>query len=544
MIKSAVMGCAALLVTVSACAQVSESSGVSDIGASSAASQDTYTGPPEDDPSWVASVTEEARQNTKMIGGDPAGEGEWPFFGVMRAKFEMNSAGEMLAQHFCGATVIAKRWMLTAAHCVAYAQQAANGDWEVYSSEHQTYGPLEMVIGINDLKKTDETAVFQVVDVKLHPDYNGWQQISEDAWIGEKNDIALIKLDRDWDGPIMRLSAGGESDTDQVFGRGFAAGFGSRSTAAGKNKQKFSIAKNNMTAEAGSPRLMHATLPLKSSEYCLERLSQHGFNPEQNICAAYDDGGIDSCQGDSGGPLVGLDRHERAYQIGVVSYGKGCAEAGNPGVYARVSNYRSWIEETVPETKAIFVNAEPETELVLNQEGIEAMISMMDAEGVSNGVNIQIILEDSGEETATLKTGQEARLKITTKIGGRIWIISREHSGKLVPLFPTAQISSADTIVEAGTTISIPDDYSDFGFEAQLENDDLESEENELYVLVLPPSFEIVGDGVPEITKGLGTKRRDYIQRLRNQVAKALEESGGVDSGFASGRIRYSVTKN
>lgn len=61
------------------------------------------------------------------------------------------------------------------------------------------------------------------------------------------------------------------------------------------------------------------------------------------ICAGYRDGGIDHCYGDSGGPLV-EDHNGHVRLIGVVSFAKGCAKPNYPGVYARVSSVRRWIE--------------------------------------------------------------------------------------------------------------------------------------------------------------------------------------------------------
>ena len=56
----------------------------------------------------------------------------------------------------------------------------------------------------------------------------------------------------------------------------------------------------------------------------------------------------DSCQGDSGGPLVIKgDVASSDLQVGVVSWGLGCADADFPGIYARISQVYGWIEDSV-----------------------------------------------------------------------------------------------------------------------------------------------------------------------------------------------------
>ncbi|CAB3232988.1 unnamed protein product [Arctia plantaginis] len=64
---------------------------------------------------------------------------------------------------------------------------------------------------------------------------------------------------------------------------------------------------------------------------------------ENMICAGLlDIGGADTCQGDSGGPLM-----YKGVVVGVTSWGASCAHPQFPGVYARVSMYSTWINQTV-----------------------------------------------------------------------------------------------------------------------------------------------------------------------------------------------------
>jgi len=64
---------------------------------------------------------------------------------------------------------------------------------------------------------------------------------------------------------------------------------------------------------------------------------------DKMVCAGVVKGGQDSCQGDSGGPLVCMQGNGRWAQVGITSWGEGCAETEMPGVYASVPKLLPWI---------------------------------------------------------------------------------------------------------------------------------------------------------------------------------------------------------
>jgi len=101
-----------------------------------------------------------------------------------------------------------------------------------------------------------------------------------------------------------------------------------------------------------SDQLMQVSVNVISNDECdASGDNQDNYNGQitsNMLCAKVNGGGKDSCQGDSGGPLTNPAGH----QVGVVSWGVGCAEPNFPGVYARVSKAYDWIEKTVCDNNA------------------------------------------------------------------------------------------------------------------------------------------------------------------------------------------------
>jgi len=238
----------------------------------------------------------------RIVGGTVAKDGEFPWQVSLRA---LGGAG---ATHFCGASVIDKDWILTAAHCCA---------GQIPLTMHVVAGGIEL------LTFEEEEQTRNVREIIMHPNYDS-NTIS--------NDICLLHLSEslvwtDWVQPLALPEQGVETDAGTMC---TVTGWGTTNENGGFLPNK----------------LHKVEVPVVSDEDC--NVSYEGTNPilDSMICAGLPEGGKDSCQGDSGGPFIcGEAGSEQS--IGIVSWGVGCARPGYPGVYTQTSYFVDWVMETM-----------------------------------------------------------------------------------------------------------------------------------------------------------------------------------------------------
>lgn len=223
-----------------------------------------------------------------IVGGSQAADGQFPFMASVQSKGSDGTDG-----HFCGGSVVAKRWVLTAAHCLVDTDP---GDIQVATGRTD----------IDDLSKGQTLAADRIL---IHPKYE-----SEGTF-----DAALIHVTADIAAPAIALAPTTDDSLEQS---------GAALTVAGWGTEFF-----------GSPfipnRLKSVDVMAVADDDCVTN-SLMGFQPESEVCA--ETLGGDSCQGDSGGPLFGNLADGRLVQVGIVSYGLGCATPAFPGVYGEVNN--------------------------------------------------------------------------------------------------------------------------------------------------------------------------------------------------------------
>ncbi|MBA1347481.1 trypsin-like serine protease [Rhizobium sp. WYCCWR 11146] len=255
----------------------------------------------------------------RVIGGQAAKKGEWPWQVKILAP-DPEQRGRFGGH--CGGSLIAPRWILTAAHCVTSGR---SGKQDLFARDLlivEGKSKIDKVIAVDGPDKPG----LAVEDVIIHEDFD--RKVFA-------NDIALIKLAEPAKSKPAILASAADDEVE-------AAGHPAVVTGWGYTKADHGWDDKYLPTE-----LQEVELPIVPREDCRAayRDSSMRMNPidERNVCAGYAEGGKDACQGDSGGPLVAQRPDKRWIQLGVVSWGAGCAEAEHYGVYTRVAAFRDWI---------------------------------------------------------------------------------------------------------------------------------------------------------------------------------------------------------
>lgn len=241
---------------------------------------------------FCALVQTALASSTRIVGGITAVAGEYPFIVSLQRP-----------SHFCGGSLVDKKWVLTAAHCV----------------KGSTTSGLKLRVGLYKQGEFAGVETFSAKKIVIHPEYNS----STNDY-----DFALIQLDGESQIPpiplIERLPRIPDEEDEAPLAT--TAGWGATSEGGGTLPKT----------------LMKVEVPLVSPKRC--EAAYPNQITKTMLCAGYIQGQKDSCQGDSGGPLYVRLLSGQHQLAGVVSWGQGCARPNKFGVYADVHIGLEWIQ--------------------------------------------------------------------------------------------------------------------------------------------------------------------------------------------------------
>jgi len=241
------------------------------------------------------------KHNTRVIAGQTAVRGSWPWQVLITYGSKAT----------CGGTLIAPRWVVTAAHCV----------------ERKAKYPFmfSAIVGEHDRSQGDgsEQAI-QVAMLYRHPDYNTRTV---------DNDITLFKLSEPAKLNKYVKTACLPSGDVPVGTKCYVTGWGKTSVPGSMVRV-----------------LQQGALPVVPNDVCYNFNKKVFPFPVTKGMVCGGTGGKDrtaSCQGDSGGPFV--CEINGVWELhGTVSYGSpDCKSTEMYTVFSRTNYFKKWIQETI-----------------------------------------------------------------------------------------------------------------------------------------------------------------------------------------------------
>ena len=255
-----------------------------------------------------AALAVPAPASADIVGGTETTR-DWPFMGYIESSRQELELGDT---QFCGASLIAPTWAMTAAHCVTV---------------DSALDPVvtTFVIGRHARSDTASGDRVQVKRMVRHESYDS--PVSA-------NDVMLLELERaPTIGQPVKIAGPHEAALWAPGIAGTIIGWGDTSDGG-----------------SASDVLLEAQVPIVADPDCAQAYPGE-IDAATMVCAGYPEGGTDTCQGDSGGPLIAPVADGSWRQVGITSWGDGCAKPGKYGVYSRIAGdkLRSWVEAIVPE---------------------------------------------------------------------------------------------------------------------------------------------------------------------------------------------------